>query len=112
CGRDMAAAAQNRTVIAKSPHLAHAMRDEEDGDALLFEMRDDLTEPVNVAAGERRSRLVKQQKLRATEHRARDLDLLLNCEIEFADFAPQLDVETETVEMLANRAFGGASPDH
>ena len=33
-GRDMPAVAQDRHVIAKRPHLAHAMRDEDNGDAL------------------------------------------------------------------------------
>ena len=63
---------------------------------LLLETRDDLAEPVDIAAGERRSRLVEQQEARLAEDRARDLDLLLNGEIEIADFAPQIDVEAET----------------
>src|SRR6516165_8188948 len=87
-GGDMPAVAQDRHVIAKRPHLAHAMRDEENCDALLFEMRDDFAEPIDVAAGERRGRLVEQQKSRLAEDRARDFDLLLNGKIELADLAP------------------------
>ena len=50
-----------------------------------LEAGDDLAEPVDVAAGERRGRLVEQQDARLAVDRAGDLDLLLDGEIELAD---------------------------
>ena len=49
-------------------------------------------EPIDVAAGERRGRLVEQQDARLAEDRARDLDLLPDGEIELADLVVEVDV--------------------
>ena len=92
-------------VIAEGPHLAHAMRDEDDGHAGGLEAGDDLAEPVDVAAGERRGRLVEQEDARLAVDGAGDLDLLLDGEVEFADLVAEIDVEAERVEMGANRAL-------
>ena len=91
-------------MIAERPHLTHAMRDEEDGDALLLETADDLAEPIDVAAGKSRCRLIEQQETRLAEDGARDLDFLLHGEIEFADLGFEVDIEPQRVEMLAQRA--------
>ena len=71
--------------VAEGAHLAQAMGDEHDRHALGALVGDDVAEPVDVAAGERRGRLVEQQDARLAEQRARDLDLLLDGEVEFAD---------------------------
>ena len=53
---------------------------------LRLQPRDDLAQPVDVAAGQRRGRLVEQQDRRLAIDGAGDLDLLLHGEVEVADF--------------------------
>ena len=71
-----------------------------------LEPGDDLAQPVDVAAGERRGRLVEQQDARLAVDRAGDLDLLLDGEVELADLVAEVDVEAERIEM----ARGPRSP--
>ena len=67
------------------------------------------SEPVDVAAGERRGRLVEQQDARLAEHRAGDLDLLPHREIEIADLLVEVDVvEAEAVRSVASTAARAA----
>ena len=99
---DVAAVAQDGQVIAEGAHLTQAVRDEDDGHALGAFARDDLAEPVDIAAGESRGRLVEQQDLRLAVERAGDFDLLFDGKLDIADFIAQIDAgETERIEMGA-----------
>ena len=75
---------------------------------------DDLAEPVDVAAGERRGRLVEQQDARLAVDGAGDLDLLLQGEVEVADLVVEIDVEAQFVEVAQRRrrarCGGGSCP--
>ena len=62
--------------VAEGAYLAHAVRDEDDGHAGGLQRCDDLAQPVDVAAGQRRGRLVEQQDARLAVDGAGDLDLL------------------------------------
>ena len=111
-GGDVAAVAQDGQAVAEGAHLRHAVGDEDDGGARRLQPRDDLAEPVDVAAGERRGRLVEQQDARLAVDGARDLDLLLQGEIELADLVVEIDGEAERVEMAADRIARRRAPDH
>ena len=87
----MAAVAQHSQVVAEGAHLTHAVRDEDDGDALRLQPGDNLAEPVDIAARERRGRLVEKQDARLPVDGAGDLDLLLDGEIELADLVAEVE---------------------
>ena len=111
-GGDVPAVPEHGEVVAEGPHLAHPVRDEDDRHARRLEAGDDLAQPVDVAAGERRGRLVEEQDARLAIDRAGDLDLLLDGEVEVADLVAEVDVEAERIEMGADRALGRAPADH
>ena len=76
------------------------MRNEDGGDALGALIGDDMAEPIDVATRQRRSRLVEQQNARLAEDRAGDLDLLLDRQIELADFVVEANLaHAERLEM-------------
>ena len=103
------------SVVAEGAHLAQAVRDEDDGDALgAFSARDDLAQPVDVAARQGRGRLVEQEDARLAEEGAGDLDLLPDGEVERrATSSREVDiVKPSAVEMRARPALSaGAPPD-
>ena len=111
-GRNVAAVSEHGEVVAEGAHLAYAMRDEDHGHAIRLEPGDDVAEPVDVTAGERRGRLVEEKNARLAIDRPGDLDLLLDREVEVANLVVEVDIEAECVEMSAKRDFGGALPDH
>ena len=77
------------------------------------EPRDDGAEPVDVAAGERRGRLVEQQNARLTKSRAGDFNLLLDREIKLADLVVERDVgHAERGEMRCDERARMAAADH
>ena len=61
---DVLAVSEDRQELAERIHLRHAVGDENDGSAARLGVGDDLTEPVDVPARQRRCRLVEQQQLR------------------------------------------------
>ena len=111
-GRDMAAIAHNCQPIAERANFPHPMRDEDDGHALAFEAGDQVAEPVDVAAGKSRCRLVEQDQARLAKDSAGDLDLLLHGEIEAAHLGVEVDIEAQRGEMFAQRRSGPPAADH
>ena len=101
-GRDMLAVAQYGHRVAERAHFSQAMRNEHRRDALArAESAMICAEPVDVAAGQRRRRLVEQQDARLAEDRAGDFDLLLDGEVEFADFVVEMDVAMPSASKCA-----------
>ncbi len=87
------------------------MRDENERDALAPQPAHDRAEPVDVAAGQARGRLVEQEDARLAEHGARDLDPLLQGEVEVAHLVVQIDVEVERCEVVPDQRLRPAPPD-
>ena len=75
-GFDVAAVAEHRGAVGQRLDFVHAVRDVEDGDVLSLQPGKQRIDPLDVGAGERRSRLVEDQKLRLLAERLGDLDHL------------------------------------
>jgi hypothetical protein len=74
----VASIAQDRQRIAEAAHLAHAVGDENDGNALRLLSLDDLAQPVDVAPRERGGRLVEKKNPRLPKKGSGNFDLLLD----------------------------------
>ena len=108
----MAAVAQHGHAVAEGPHLAHAVRHEDDCDAVALALRDEAAEPVDVAARQGRSRLVEEQDARPAEQRPRDLDLLALVQVEVAQLVVEVDrSEADPLHVVGDRAPRGAAAD-
>ncbi len=78
-----------------------------------FSARDQLAEPVDVAAGQGRGRLVEQQDARLAVDGAGDLDLLLHGKVEVADLGARVDaVEAERSQDARATARSRRAPAH
>ena len=98
-------------MVAEAAHLGQPVRDEDDGDAVGLEPAHDRAQPVDVAAGQARGRLVEQEDARLAEHRARDLDPLLQGEVEVAHLVVQIDLKVERCEVLPDLRLRPTAPD-
>ena len=110
-GSNVAAVAQDREVVAERLHLAHPVRDEYDGDTLPLQFRDHSAEPVDIAPGECRCRLIQKQQARIAEDSPGNLDLLPHSEIEIANIGSEIYVEVDPFEARANIRLGRAAAD-
>ena len=73
---DAPARAQDGHVVAEAEDLVDEMADEQDRDALPLQRGHDLEQPVDLAAGDGRGRLVHDQHARVERQRLDDLDRL------------------------------------
>ena len=96
-GANIDAVAEDRGPVAEIAHLVHAVRDEDDGDALGAEAAHDGEDLLDLALVERRRRLVEDQHLRLPAHGLGDLDQLAVGEGEIAHHGAGIDPdEAET----------------
>ena len=63
-GLDVAAVAEDREGVAERLDLVHAVRDEDRGDALGLQLGEQAVDGLDVAAGQRRGRLVEDEHRR------------------------------------------------
>ena len=109
-GGDMCAISQYRHGAAKRAHLPQTMGNEDDRQAAPLEVGDDRAQPVDIAAGERRRRLVEQKDARLAKDRPGDFDLLLDRQIQPAHLVVERDIgHVERGEMLADELAGPAA---
>ena len=92
-GADTDAVAEDRGPMAEIAHLIHAVRDEDDRDALGAEAAHDGEDLLHLAAVERRGRLVEDQHLRLPAHGLGDLDQLAIGEGEIAHHGAGIDAD-------------------
>ena len=79
--------------VGRGHDLAQLVGDEEDGDAVVLEDREDLEQPVRLLRGQHPGRLVQDQDARAPQERLQDLDPLLKADRELADQGVRIDLE-------------------
>ena len=75
--RDQATGAEHRDLVGDLENLLHAMTDEQDGDALVAEVLDQLEQLGDLVGGKRGGRLVHDQDANVERDRLADLDRLL-----------------------------------
>lgn len=106
------AVAQDGEPVAEPPHLGHAVRDEDDRDPVRAHLLDEAAEPVDVAAGEGRGRLIEQQEARLPEHGAGDLDLLPLGQLERAHLGARIDgAKAQPLEMRCHEPLAPTPPE-
>ena len=92
-GLDVAAVAEDRERVAERLDLVHPVRDEDRGDALAPSARARRrVDGLDVAAGQRRGRLVEDQHRGVAAERLGDLDHLPARQAEVADQRARVDV--------------------
>src|SRR5579862_8361357 len=91
-GCNVAAVPQDGRTIGDLVHLAHAMRDIDDGSASIPYLADPREEPFDVVNRESRRRLIKDQNLRFAAERAYDLEPLPCCQRQASGILARIDV--------------------
>ena len=94
-GRDQPAVAEHRDLVGDLEDLLQPVADEEDGDALVAEVADELEELGDLVRRERRGRLVHDQDADVERDRLGDLDRLLRGERQPARRAPHVERHAE-----------------
>ena len=89
---DVAAVAEHRALVGQLGDLVHAMRDVEQRQALLREPLEDGEHLGDVAGGERRGRLVKDEDARLPHQRLGDLDHLAARQRQVLDAGARMDL--------------------
>ncbi len=102
---DHAAVAQDGQPLGDGEHLVELVADEHDRDAALLQPAHDDEEPLDLAVGQRRRRLVHDEDLRVVDERAADRD-----ELAVGDGQPlHLGVEVEGQSQVVDDALGGGA---
>ena len=83
--------------------LVHAVRDEDDRDAVVAQRADDVEQRRDLVVGQRARRLVEDHHARDDREGARDLDHLLLVGPQLPDRLARIDVELEPREDLGAR---------
>ena len=96
----MLAVAQHRDAVGEQQRLFESMRDEDDRDAALLEIADEVEEVFLLLRRQRCGRLVEDDDLGAVQNRACDLDHLLLGRAKAADGGGRRDVEIERLQEL------------
>ena len=90
-GEDDLASTQDGHLVADVEDLAQVMGDEDDADAELGRPPDELEQPLDLAEGERRGRLVEDEQPSRQAQGLRDLDHLLLGDAEVGDDLARAD---------------------
>ena len=93
--RYQASVAKDRDLVGDLEHLLHAMADEEDGDALPFQVADKLEQLLNLVRGERRRRLVHDQDADVERNGLGDFDRLLGGQCQSSRRIPDVQRDAE-----------------
>ena len=97
-----------REPVAERLDLVHAVRDEEHADALGLQLGEHVVDGVDVAAGERRGRLVEDEELGVLAQRLGDLDHLPARQRQVADQRARIDVLAVDARQQLLGAVGAA----
>ena len=99
-GADEAGVAEDRHAAGEAIHVFHAMRDEDDGDALVAQALGDLVEVFAFTVGERRGRLIHDDDPCIRGERLPDLDDLLLGDRETAHRRAGIEVSVQSPQQL------------
>ncbi len=101
-GRDGLAVAQHGHAVGDLEDLVHAVADVDDADPLRAQRAHDVEETAYVGLGQRRGRLVHDERARVLRQGARDLDTLAVGDRQAGD--GRVDVEVGAVEPVEDLA--------
>src|SRR5262249_45092439 len=109
--RDPATVAQDGDAIGDLEDLLHAVRDEEDGHALLTQVGDDAKEAVHLVRREGGGRLIHDEDAYVEGDGLGDLDRLLLGEGQTARRLPDVESDVEAAQHLCRLPLHAAAVD-
>ena len=109
--RDILAVAQNRDAVGDGEDFLQLVADEDDRDAVVAQLSEQLEEGGRLVLGDRRGRFVEQQDLGLAGQRLGDLDDLHLRDRQAAHFGARVDAGVEQIEIAARLPLDGAIVD-
>ena len=108
---DILAVAQNRNAVGDGEDFLQLVADEDDRDAVVAQLSEQLEEGGRLMLGDRGGRFVEQQNLGLAGQRLGDLDDLHLRHRQAAHFGARVDAGVEQIEIAARLPLDGAIVD-